>query len=193
MFDSEARLPLDSELVRTAHEMPLIVVVSRACPTGRVGRAAGAGAEIVTAPGGNEAGAGRDALDKLGELGIQSMLLEGGPRLAGAFLDAGEIDEMRIFIAPIALGGRSARVPFEGEGSESIAARSARSRCPAEPVGERRPDPGADERMVKAGASMSSMFTGLVQEVGTVRRAVSSGDGEDARLRVDRAARRAVG
>ena len=45
------------------------------------------------------------------------MLLEGGPRLAGSFLDAGEIDEMRLFIAPIALGGRGARVPFEGEGS----------------------------------------------------------------------------
>jgi diaminohydroxyphosphoribosylaminopyrimidine deaminase/5-amino-6-(5-phosphoribosylamino)uracil reductase len=48
-------------------------------------------------------------------------LLEGGPRLAGAFHDAGEIDEMRLFIAPIALGGRSARVPLEGEGADSIA------------------------------------------------------------------------
>ena len=35
------------------------------------------------------------------------MLLEGGPRLAGSFLDAGEVDEMRIFIAPIAVGGRA--------------------------------------------------------------------------------------
>ena len=62
-----------------------------------------------------------DGLDKLGGLGIHSMLLEGGPRLAGSFLDAGEIDEMRLFIAPIAVGGRGARVPFEGEGSDSIA------------------------------------------------------------------------
>ena len=42
-----------------------------------------------------------DALDKLGVMGVQSMLLEGGPRLAGSFLDAGEVDELRIFIAPI--------------------------------------------------------------------------------------------
>ena len=48
------------------------------------------------------------------------MLLEGGPHLAGAFLDAGEVDEMRIFVAPIAVGGRSARAPLEGEGSDSI-------------------------------------------------------------------------
>ena len=50
-----------------------------------------------------------------------AVLLEGGPRLAGSFLDAREIDEMRLFLAPIAVGGRGARVPFEGEGSGSIA------------------------------------------------------------------------
>ena len=64
------------------------------------------------------------------------MLLEGGPRLAGAFLDAGEIDEMRLFIAPIALGGRSARVPFEGEGSESIAGAQRALSLTSERVGD---------------------------------------------------------
>ena len=55
------------------------------------------------------------------------MLLEGGPRLAGSFLDAGEVDEMRIFIAPIAVGGRGARMSLEGEGSDSIERRAARA------------------------------------------------------------------
>jgi diaminohydroxyphosphoribosylaminopyrimidine deaminase/5-amino-6-(5-phosphoribosylamino)uracil reductase len=49
------------------------------------------------------------------------MLLEGGPHLAGAFLDAGEIDEIRLFLAPLVLGGRSSRATLEGEGAESIA------------------------------------------------------------------------
>jgi diaminohydroxyphosphoribosylaminopyrimidine deaminase / 5-amino-6-(5-phosphoribosylamino)uracil reductase len=121
VFDSEARLPLDSALVRTAHDVPLIVVVSRASTRGPADTLQAAGAEIVKASGGNEQERARNGLEKLGELGIQSVLLEGGPRLAGAFLDAGEIDEMRLFIAPIAVGGRSARVPFEGEGADSIA------------------------------------------------------------------------
>jgi diaminohydroxyphosphoribosylaminopyrimidine deaminase/5-amino-6-(5-phosphoribosylamino)uracil reductase len=121
VFDSEARLPLESQLVRTAPEAPLAVVVSRAADRGRVEALRAAGAEIVTASGGNEKERALDGLDKLGPLGIQSMLLEGGPRLAGSFLDAHEIDEMRIFIAPIAVGGRAAKVPFEGEGSDSIA------------------------------------------------------------------------
>jgi diaminohydroxyphosphoribosylaminopyrimidine deaminase/5-amino-6-(5-phosphoribosylamino)uracil reductase len=62
----------------------------------------------------------RSALDQLGEQGITSILLEGGPRLAGAFLDAGEIDEVRLFLAPVLLGGRTARDPIEGEGVERI-------------------------------------------------------------------------
>jgi diaminohydroxyphosphoribosylaminopyrimidine deaminase/5-amino-6-(5-phosphoribosylamino)uracil reductase len=121
VFDSEGRLPLDSALVRSVPEVPLIVVVSRACGRVAADGLRTAGAEIVTAAGGNEQERVRDGLEKLGDLGIQSMLLEGGPRLAGAFLDAGDVDEMRLFIAPIALGGRSARGAFEGEGADSIA------------------------------------------------------------------------
>jgi diaminohydroxyphosphoribosylaminopyrimidine deaminase/5-amino-6-(5-phosphoribosylamino)uracil reductase len=52
---------------------------------------------------------------------VTSILLEGGPHLAGAFLDAGEIDEIRLFLAPVVLGGRTARDPLEGEGVDQIA------------------------------------------------------------------------
>ena len=136
IFDSEARLPLESQLVRTAPEAPLVVVVSRAADRGRLDSLRAAGAEIVTASGGNEKERALDGLDKLGPVGIQSMLLEGGPRLAGSFLDAHEIDEMRIFIAPIAVGGRAAKVPFEGEGSDSIANAQQALKMTVEPVDE---------------------------------------------------------
>jgi diaminohydroxyphosphoribosylaminopyrimidine deaminase/5-amino-6-(5-phosphoribosylamino)uracil reductase len=136
VFDSEARLPLDSALVRTAHDVPLIVVVSRASTRGPADALQAAGAEIVKASGGNEQERARNGLEKLGELGIQSVLLEGGPRLAGAFLDAGEIDEMRLFIAPIAVGGRSARVPFEGEGADTIASAQRALSLTTERVGQ---------------------------------------------------------
>jgi diaminohydroxyphosphoribosylaminopyrimidine deaminase/5-amino-6-(5-phosphoribosylamino)uracil reductase len=36
------------------------------------------------------------------------------------FLDADEIDEVRLFLAPVILGGRTARDPLEGEGVEQI-------------------------------------------------------------------------
>jgi diaminohydroxyphosphoribosylaminopyrimidine deaminase/5-amino-6-(5-phosphoribosylamino)uracil reductase len=121
VFDSEARLPLESNLVRTAPEVPLVVVASRAADRGRAEALRAAGAEVIVAAGGTDRERVADALDKLGALGNMSMLLEGGPRLAGSFLDAREIDEMRLFVAPIALGGRGARAPFEGEGSGLVA------------------------------------------------------------------------
>jgi diaminohydroxyphosphoribosylaminopyrimidine deaminase / 5-amino-6-(5-phosphoribosylamino)uracil reductase len=136
VFDSEARLPLDSALVRTAHEVPLIVVISRASGRAPTDALEAAGATVVTATGGNEAERARDGLQKLGERGIQSMLLEGGPRLAGSFFDAGELDEMRLFIAPIAVGGRLARAPFEGEGFDSIADSQRAFEFVSETVGE---------------------------------------------------------
>jgi diaminohydroxyphosphoribosylaminopyrimidine deaminase/5-amino-6-(5-phosphoribosylamino)uracil reductase len=121
VFDSEARLPFDSNLVRTAPEVPLVIVASRAADRGRAEALRAAGAEIVIASGGTERERVIDGLDKLGGMGFHSLLLEGGPRLAGSFLDAREIDELRLFVAPIAIGGRGARGLFEGEGSGTIA------------------------------------------------------------------------
>jgi diaminohydroxyphosphoribosylaminopyrimidine deaminase/5-amino-6-(5-phosphoribosylamino)uracil reductase len=120
VFDSTARLPLDSKLVRAAPELPLTVVVSRAARRSDCDALETAGADVIVATGENEPGRVRSALDQLGDLGIQSILLEGGPNLAGAFLDASEIDEARLFIAPMLLGGSAARDPLEGEGVERI-------------------------------------------------------------------------
>ena len=120
VFDSLARLPLDSQLVAAAPDLPLSVVVSRAAPRAATDALEMAGAEVIVATGGNEQARVRSALDQLGGQGITAILLEGGPHLAGAFFDAGEIDEARLFLAPLLLGGRTARDPLEGEGVERI-------------------------------------------------------------------------
>lgn len=121
VFDSLARLPLTSKLVRDARTVPLTVVVSRAAPRAATDALATHGADVIVATGENETARVRSALDQLGADGVGSILLEGGPHLAGAFLDAGEVDEMRLFLAPMVLGGRTARDPLEGEGVEAIA------------------------------------------------------------------------
>lgn len=120
VFDSLARLPLHSRLLADAAEVPLIVVVSRAAARVDADALEASGAQVIVATGENEQARVRNALDQIGALGITSALLEGGPYLAGAFLDAGEIDEIRLFLAPILLGGRTARDPLEGQGVERI-------------------------------------------------------------------------
>ncbi len=120
VFDSLARLPSDSRLLAAVAEIPLTVIVSRAAARADTDALEAAGAQVLLATGENEPARVRSALDQLGQLGVASLLLEGGPHLAGAFLDAGEIDEIRLFLAPLLLGGRTARDPLEGEGVERI-------------------------------------------------------------------------
>ncbi len=120
VFDSLARLPLDSQLVAGTGELPLSVVVSRAAPRQATDALEMAGVDVLVATGENEPARVRSALGQLGDRDVHALLLEGGPHLAGAFFDAGEIDEVRFFLAPLLLGGRTARDPLEGEGVERI-------------------------------------------------------------------------
>jgi diaminohydroxyphosphoribosylaminopyrimidine deaminase/5-amino-6-(5-phosphoribosylamino)uracil reductase len=115
-----ARLPPSSQLVAAAAEIPLTLVVSRAAARADTDALEAAGVQVLLATGENEPARVRGALDQLGAMGVNSVLLEGGPHLAGAFLDAGEIDEIRLFLAPLLLGGSAARDPLEGEGVAHI-------------------------------------------------------------------------
>src|SRR3954447_8379835 len=121
IFDAEARLPLDGKLVQSAAETPVILICSRAASRTHVQALESAGIEVITASGENESARVQAGLDELGARDIQQLLVEGGPHLAGAFLDAGEIDELRAFVAPVIAGGRSARPAVDGEGVETIA------------------------------------------------------------------------
>jgi len=121
VFDSHARLPLGSRLVRSADEAPVTVVCSPEAPPRRREALTAAGVGVLVAEGADEAERVSSALEALGEGKVQSLLLEGGARLAGAFLDAGEVDEVRAFVAPIMVGGREARPVAEGEGVAEIA------------------------------------------------------------------------
>jgi diaminohydroxyphosphoribosylaminopyrimidine deaminase/5-amino-6-(5-phosphoribosylamino)uracil reductase len=118
VFDAEARLPLDSQLAKSASDTPVILICSRAASRTRVQALQACGVEVIIASGENESARVEAALAELGARDIQQLLVEGGPHLAGAFLDAGEVDELRVFVAPVIAGGRQAKPAVEGEGAE---------------------------------------------------------------------------
>jgi diaminohydroxyphosphoribosylaminopyrimidine deaminase/5-amino-6-(5-phosphoribosylamino)uracil reductase len=62
-----------------------------------------------------------DELRRLAEEEVQSLLLEGGPVLAGAFLRAGLIDKVVLFVAPKLIGGDDAPPLFAGAGARTLA------------------------------------------------------------------------
>jgi diaminohydroxyphosphoribosylaminopyrimidine deaminase/5-amino-6-(5-phosphoribosylamino)uracil reductase len=121
VFDSGARLSLNSALVTSIDEAPLIVVCAPEAASARRDGLERAGAEVIVAPGRTAAARLEAALGELGRHDNQDLLVEGGPTLAGALFDAGEIDEIRLFVAPVLVGAAEARAVLEGEGVARIA------------------------------------------------------------------------
>jgi diaminohydroxyphosphoribosylaminopyrimidine deaminase/5-amino-6-(5-phosphoribosylamino)uracil reductase len=111
VFDRRARLPLDSQLLATLDQSPVLVVAAQEADPGRIAALRDAGAEIMVSDRIDL------ALSELGRRNIASLLLEGGKTLAAAFVDANRIDESRIFIAPVLLGG-GRRIEASDPGAE---------------------------------------------------------------------------
>jgi diaminohydroxyphosphoribosylaminopyrimidine deaminase / 5-amino-6-(5-phosphoribosylamino)uracil reductase len=120
VFDAEARLPLSSILVQSARDTPVTVICSRAASRTAVTGLEAADVEVLMVKGDTEPARVAAGLFELGERDVQSVLLEGGPHLSGAFMDAGEIDEARVFMAPLLAGGSRARGALDGQGVEFI-------------------------------------------------------------------------
>ncbi|HEX5712056.1 MAG TPA: bifunctional diaminohydroxyphosphoribosylaminopyrimidine deaminase/5-amino-6-(5-phosphoribosylamino)uracil reductase RibD [Solirubrobacterales bacterium] len=106
IFDSQARLPLDSRLLATLDQSPVLVFTSPDAAPSRVTALEDAGAEVFAVSGETEAARVTSALTELGGRNITSLFLEGGKTLASAFQSADQLDESRTFIAPILLGGQ---------------------------------------------------------------------------------------
>jgi diaminohydroxyphosphoribosylaminopyrimidine deaminase/5-amino-6-(5-phosphoribosylamino)uracil reductase len=105
VFDSKARLPLDSQLMSTLDQSPVLVIVCSEADPARTTALRDAGAETLPAGGATPADRITSALTDLGRREITSLFLEGGRTLAAAFTASGQIDESRTFVAPVHLGG----------------------------------------------------------------------------------------
>lgn len=127
VLDSAARMSLDCQLVLTAREVPTILATtlratSSAAAIDRFEKLLGAGCQCLILPEDKQGRVSIPALlDDLGRRRWTNVLVEGGSSVLGAFLDAGEIDAVRAYIAPTLIGGRSAKPPTTGLGFATLA------------------------------------------------------------------------
>ncbi len=112
-------IPTDCRLVRTAREIPTLVLCAEADP-GRRRELERRGVEVEEVGWEGEFADVREGLRVLYERGVRSLLLEGGPTLAWSFLRHGLIDEFRVAVAPVLVGGEEAPTPVGGEGFPTI-------------------------------------------------------------------------
>ncbi len=118
VLDNRLRIPLDSTLVTMAKEFPTIVFTNSKDGE-KIDELEKCGVEVARFESG-----GRDLDGVLAELkkrNIQSVLVEGGAEVAGAFCDAQLIDKVTFLAAPIIIGGRDAPNAIGGSGAKSLA------------------------------------------------------------------------
>lgn len=122
ILDSKARLPLNSQLVRTAQAAPILCVVSPSAPMERIDALRQAGCEVLI-PSPEIDGSPRlhALLDDMGRRRWTNLLVEGGSDVLGRFLDAGALDEVHAFIAPKLAGGVDGKTPVAGLGVKHLA------------------------------------------------------------------------
>ena len=98
VFDTHAELADGTKLVKTARDVPTIVLAGPGVPDANKARLERAGVQLV-------AGDDLDAqLRALRARGVNSLLVEGGGVLAGRLIGAGLVDRLFLIMAPIILG-----------------------------------------------------------------------------------------
>ena len=112
VLDDKAQLSTNSQLVRTAKELPVLVFVGPDVEDDKVKELTAAGVEVVV----NRTGDLRFVLEKLGSRSLQSLLVEGGSVVAGRFVDAGLVNKVTFFVASKIVGGRDAPSAIAGAG-----------------------------------------------------------------------------
>ena len=117
--DSKLRIPLDSQIVKTAKEIPTIVAACKKFASSeKVAALEECGIEIIFTDG--EEVDLEALIKKLGEKKIDSILVEGGGKLHASFLEKNLINRVYAYIAPKLIGGSNALSPIEGTGMEKM-------------------------------------------------------------------------
>ncbi|WP_042162622.1 bifunctional diaminohydroxyphosphoribosylaminopyrimidine deaminase/5-amino-6-(5-phosphoribosylamino)uracil reductase RibD [Paenibacillus gorillae] len=134
IVDSKLRLPLDARVV-TDRSARTLVLTTEGADQAKGAALEAAGVELVRAGEGEHVDL-KEAMRKLGEAEIGSILLEGGGKLNGAMLKAGLIDKIMIYMATKIIGGLQAPGTFTFDGFEKMAQAIELERVAVEMAGE---------------------------------------------------------
>ena len=114
--DSKLRIPENAKILDEQEKAATILAIAEAEDPEKEKRLLERGIRMMKLP--DEEG--RVDLKKLflrlGQDGMDSILIEGGGNLAGSAIKTGMIDRVIVYLAPMILGGQEAKSPVEGEG-----------------------------------------------------------------------------
>lgn len=118
VLDTTARTPPRARLISGANAARALIAVGDAAPARRVAELEAAGAVVLRSPTRDGRVAVDAVLAALFAREVRGVLLEGGGEIHAAFLEAGLVDRVALFVAPVLLGGREAPSVVGGAGRE---------------------------------------------------------------------------
>ena len=116
IVDSKGRIPLDSKVLNVNSNSKTIIATTENAPKEKLDDIRKKNGEVIICPvknGGVDLGY---LMKALGEMSIDSILLEGGSTLNYSALNEGIVDKVISFIASKIIGGKNAKTPVGGKG-----------------------------------------------------------------------------
>jgi diaminohydroxyphosphoribosylaminopyrimidine deaminase/5-amino-6-(5-phosphoribosylamino)uracil reductase len=120
VVDSRAQLSWQSQLVRTAAKIPVLVAAGPEAGERNTVRLRQLGCEVLPLNAATRYERMLQLLDELGRRCVTNVLVEGGAQVLGGLFDAGQINEVHVFIAPKLIGGARAASPIGGAGLDRV-------------------------------------------------------------------------
>lgn len=116
VVDTNGRIPLNSKIIKSAKEIPVILAVSEGIEVDKEKSLKIHGVEIIKVPLLDNRLNLKYLLIELGKLGIDSILLEGGGNLNWGMLSENLVDKIEAFVGSKIIGGSESKTSVEGEG-----------------------------------------------------------------------------
>lgn len=120
VLDRLGQVPLSAKLLDIDETKPLIIATSEKVNIEKKKKLLDMGAKVLIIDESNGALNLKTLLHELYKQGIESILVEGGGTVASSFLEAGLVDKIAAFIAPVIIGGKDAKTPVMGNGVLNI-------------------------------------------------------------------------
>ncbi|WP_090040840.1 bifunctional diaminohydroxyphosphoribosylaminopyrimidine deaminase/5-amino-6-(5-phosphoribosylamino)uracil reductase RibD [Clostridium frigidicarnis] len=120
IVDSTLRIPRDSKVIKGANEVKTIIACTEKLNNEKGLELKKQGVEILLTKSKNNRVDLDDLMTKLGEMNIDSLLLEGGSTLNFSALEEGIVDKIQVYIATKIIGGENSKTPVGGKGIENL-------------------------------------------------------------------------
>ena len=120
VLDSQLRIPFKSKILQWIHEQPTIVCTTVQASPKKIQTLRAQDVQVWVLPQKKGRVSLKASLAQLGKEGMSSVLLEGGSTLNASALHEGLVNQVRLYVAPLLMGGQDARSLIGGVSPKTL-------------------------------------------------------------------------